>query len=271
MTPAEYRRSSSLAKWTRRSALLAACAASLTLIGCGGGQGFDGGGIPPGKAVLTGRVVAAENTQVPLSNAHIEVRATYSTTKPGVVGTDQTQTLRTTADDLGNFSIQNVPTGLYTGLAAVTVTTDDPRRIPENLDFALANGRGANLVVALTKDPTLLQRARTVTLSPAIVALTPGAQVSFQARVLDAAGNTLSVSPTLLFSDDFGTIGSDGTFVGAGTGTGTLSAFWYDAAPAHANVIVNSDMPISPPPPPNDQTVSTPTTKSGRSTAGKSP
>jgi hypothetical protein len=271
MTPAEYRRSGSLAKGTRRSALLAACAVSLTLTGCGGGQGFDGGGIPPGRAVLTGSVVTAENTQVPLPNAHIEIRATYSTTKPGVAGTDQTQTLSATTDELGNFSIPDVPTGYTTGMASVTVTADDPRRLPQNLFFALANGRGANLVVSLSKDTSTLQRARTVTLSPAIVALTPGGQVSFRARVLDAAGNVLPVSPTLLFSDNFGTIDSDGTFVGASTGTGTLSALWYNAAPAYANVIVNSNTPITPPPPPNGPTVSNPTPASAQSNAVKAP
>gem|GEM_PF-6777254 len=72
----------------------------------------------------------------------------------------------------------------------------------------------------------------------------------YLAKILDANGQPLDLTPTLLLSDSLGTIATDGSFTGTTVGTATVTAIWYNNLRATANIIVDNNAQQLPPAPP---------------------
>jgi hypothetical protein len=211
-----------------------------TLAGCGG-NGFTGGGVPIGKSRLKGLVLSAESPRTPVPNALITVRARSGS---------NVFTIQRLTDTLGVFDIADIPTNEVTGEVEVSVTPENPALRSQQVAFLLSNGRTASLIVSLPRFSYDIAQEMTLRFSPPQATIQPGQSIRFDAQVRDRNGNELPLEPTLLFSDDFGTLNPDGTFRASSAGTGEVFAFWYNAQRAAASVIVNSPGGNPPPPPP---------------------
>ncbi len=227
-----------------RGLLLAVIVTSLS--GCGGGpSAFTGGGFPIGRAAVIGRVVDAQNPSTNLANVRLTL---FSTPAEGT-----TQVLRTTSDANGEFSFANVPTGAIGAPVQVAAEPTNPDYRSQSVTFQVYNGRKADMVVTLPLQSFDVNQAKSITLSPPTNILPPGSTVRYTARVYDANGQILPVTPTLILSDALGTLGTDGSFTGTTTGTSTVMAVWYNNLRATSNIIVDSNaLPVPPPPPSGD-------------------
>ena len=211
-----------------------ACAALLLGgAGCGGGGlGFTGGGVPIGKAVLKGRVVAAANPSQPLANAQVTVIATPLSGARYLV--------TTTTDQNGFFTATDIPTDAVTGVVTADAVSVDGAYKEQRVSFLARNNHQATLIFALPPATYALDPGTKISISPAQVTLQTGQNAHFTAKLTSATGAILPFTPTLTFDDDFGSLNSDGSFTGTGVGSGTVSALWYNNLRATATVSVPS-------------------------------
>ena len=194
--PAPQNRAFPAGQWRLRQILPLACLL-LSLHGCGGSS-FTGGGVPIGKAALVGGgAVRASSANVPLYNTLITVTATPS---QGAV-----QTLQARTDHNGCFRIENIPTDAVTGRVTIRATTpEDSGYSPQQFDFLLSNQHTATIVFAMPSSDYRYKAGTTLSLVPSASEIQAGQKVTFTAKVLDANGIFLPVTPTLFFEDDFG-------------------------------------------------------------------
>jgi len=210
-----------------------------------GESSFSGGGVPIGGSRLFGRVVSAADTSTSLSNVTVTVQATPQ----GGVERD----LTTTTGKDGSFNFSNVLPGFSNGHVQITATPDNTNYRPAELAFNISNGRTEQMIVTLPPssfDPTTAQSVSIAIASPAVPA---GGSVQFQAVVRDAAGQALPVSPTLVFDGNFGTLNTDNTFsvpAGVLSGSGSITAFWYNLLPQSQPIHVDKNASPQPPQPP---------------------
>lgn len=223
------------------------CALSLAVLnGCG--AAFSGGSVPVGRAVLTGRVVSAQDTTQAIASAAITAVATYNGTRR--------VTLQATSDAQGQFQFINLPTGSQNVSVQITIQAQDASLEPETLTFTLGRGRKAALIATLAP-VALVSEAASVALSPTVPqTIYPAVQVDFSARVVDDFGDVLPLAPSLLCDGNFGSITPTGTFKGIAIGSGQITAFWYsnlESSPAPVTVSTGAG---SLPPPPSSYTLS---------------
>ncbi len=238
-----FRRTSPARPQLRAVRGLVSLAALWLLWGCGTGNSFTGGSIPPGGTRLFGRVAAAENPLQPLAHAMVMVE-----TRP-ISGGVRTLQAVTAAD--GSFDFTSVPTGSTSTTLTVTVTPDPATsRQTQQMVFRADNGRTDNLVVALPPVSFDVNSARTLTLRD-VGSLPPGDSATIHTRLLDSAGKRLPVQPTLLFSGNFGSFAADETFAATATGVGTITAFWYTLPSPSISIVVDANAPQLPPSPPD--------------------
>ena len=213
----------------------------LCLPGC-----FDGGSIPPaiapGLSRVYGRVMTAELPLRPFTRAMVTLRV------PSTNG--EIITLTQFTNDSGQFDISKVPTGRYSTTVQIIAHSEDNNLSSPQMTFRLFNGHAANLIITMPSADFDVLQGKEVVLNPPTSTIAPHETVHFSAQVRDAAGKVLSVQPSLLFNDDFGSINQDGTFSSSSIGTGTVFAFWYNTEPKTANIIVTTPGTIPPPPPP---------------------
>lgn len=212
------------------------------LSGCGGATAFTGGGFPIGKAAVLGRVVDAQNPAINLPNVRLTL---FSTPEEG-----GTKVLTTTSDANGEYNFPEVPTGKFSAPVQVSVEPSNPDYRTQSVTFQVYNGRNASLLVSLPRQSVDINLGKSLTVTPSTSTLPPGATVRYLVKVLDADGQRLDLTPTLLLSDALGTIATDGSFTGTMTGTATVTAIWYNNLRAIASVIVDNNAPQLPPAPP---------------------
>lgn len=189
-------------------------------VGCGGGIGYTGGGIPPGRSAITGVVVDATDPTKPVPNAMVTIAI-------GTVGYDD-GFYREYSDSKGAFNFQNVPTGVTTSNISFKVVPPDATRQQQAINFLLTNGRATDVVAALPPATVDLSKAKSVALQPQTPqnGATSGnsSVVTFKPVVLDADGKPLGIVPSLILDGSTVTINTDGTFVATGVVSGTVSA-----------------------------------------------
>lgn len=215
----------------------------LPMLGCG--TAFSGGTIPPGGSRLVGRVVSAQNPLSALSNVTVTVLATP---KGGT-----TQTLQMTTGEDGIFDFSKVSTGAGSGTIQVKAVPSGSDFQSQQIAFQGTNGHTDQLIMALPRSTVDINSAKTLQLSPPLAFLPAGDTIQITAQLRDASGNLLSITPTLLFDGNFGTISGDGTFFvpsGTGAGTGTITAYWYSLPPQVSQISVDNTLAPAPPPVP---------------------
>ena len=229
---------------SRRDALLLALAALLASVnGCGGGgNAFTGGGIPIGKAALTGRVVRAEDTTLPLANAQIQIVATPQNSAAKI--------LSATTDQNGVFSVTGIPTDAVSGPVAVTAASADGAFKAQQISFRLNNNHSASVIFALPPANYTAALGTTLTISPSHLTAQPGQRVQVSALLRAPDGAILALAPTLFFDDSFGLLNPDGSFTASDAGTGDIMAYWYNGLTAAATVTVSQNQIMAPPAPP---------------------
>jgi hypothetical protein len=215
------------------------------LSGCGLSNGFTGGGFPIGRAAFSGKVVLAESPLTALPDA----RLTLTVTGQGRV----TRAFTTVSGPDGRFDFGQVRFEGTTGTARISIRPPTTGRRPQELTFVLSDGKPAVLIAALASASFDTTQGTAVTLSPAAVSVPSQQTVQFAAHVRDKNGNALPVVPSLLFIGNVGNINGDGTFYGASTGSGTITALWYGNLVSNTvPITVDNSVPPSylPPPPP---------------------
>ena len=171
--------------------------------GCG--TGLTGGGIPEGKSVVRGRVVAADNAQTPIAN----VAVTLLSTPTG----EKTQTFSVLTDAQGEFSVL----GIYTGKRAVgtpptvssvvvSVDTSKTPYVPQKIAFLLTADRATSVILAVPPTSFDLTQVGSVSVkadalpttnaSGGANGLVPSGQLEFHALLLDRSGNPLVSATT---------------------------------------------------------------------------
>ena len=167
----------------------------VTVTGCG--TGFTGDGIPEGKSVMRGRVVAADNTQLPLARATV----TLLSTPTG----ETTQALRVQTDAQGQFTFSGIntgrrPVGTSPTVSNVVVSVDMSNTPYQSQKVALllTADRPASVVLAVPPASFDLTQVGTVSIKylptssgGANGSLVPGSQLTFTAQLLDRSGNPL--------------------------------------------------------------------------------
>ncbi len=212
------------------------------LSGCGGANGFTGGGFPIGKSAVIGRVVDAQNPSVNLANVRLTLFATLAE--------GDTRVLTTTSNANGEYSFPKVPTGEFSAPVQMSIEPGDPDYRTQSVTFQVYNGGRASLLVSLPRQSVDINLGKSLTVTPSTSTLPPGATVRYLAKILDANGQQLDLTPTLLLSDSLGTIATDGSFTGTTVGTATVTAIWYNNLRATANIIVDNNAQQLPPAPP---------------------
>ena len=217
------------------------------LVGCAGSgpPSFSGGGVPIGGSRLFGRVVAAAKPSVSVGNVALQVQATPDGGTP--------VNLQTTTGPDGTFNVSNVMPGSASGTVQITATATEPGYETQRFAFSLASGHTAQAIVTLPPasfDPT---SAKTIALAIASPAVPTGGSVQIQAVVRDAAGQPLGVMPSLVFDGIFGTLAQDGTLTvpkGILSGTGSISAYWFNLGAQSQPIHVDPNAGQQPPSPP---------------------
>lgn len=224
----------------RRARLLALPVLLALMTGCG--NALSGGSIPSGKTRVKGKVVPAERPIGSGVHARIQITSTAAGQEP--------TTYTATTDDRGAFDIQDIKTGETAGNVQMSITPDDPALRANQLSFGVTNRGVVNMLATVPTRSFDVSRGVTIVLDPPNLTLHPGETVRFQAKVLDAAGATLPVTPSLVLNGDFGTPGPDGTFTGTGQGSGFVTAYWYGTPPARGQIVVDEKSSTNPKPPP---------------------
>lgn len=235
------------------AAILLVAALAWLLPACG----ISGGSIPTGTSRLAGRVVSATSPQTPLANSIVRVSS--------LMGTHPTVQQVTTGAD-GNFNFPAVVTGNGNTTVQVQVSAPNGTFQTFQWSFLMTKGQPETLIASLAPSSVDVTQVKTVTISPSTTSVQVGDTARITAQVLDVSGNVLSLTPSLFFDGDFGTISGDGLFTGTTSGTGTITAVWYDnQTSSTARVISDKNTPAAPPPAPpdtsstgNKQTVTSP-------------
>jgi hypothetical protein len=239
-------------KLIRYSFLAMLCCLILAVSGCA--TSFTGDGIPPGRSAVIGLVVHADNPQLPVANALVNVTTT-------VIGRGLSVTRGTTSypvysDDAGKFQITGIPTDKIDSNVTVTVDPNDKTLLPQRITFRLANGRPTALILALPPAAFPLNKIATIKLIEQSSTNTPVPTAQFKAQVLDASGVDLGIIPTLIFDGSLAAIATDGTItvtanpddqipvVGSPLGvvTGTIDTHTSSASPMSS---VDPQLPAS--------------------------
>lgn len=179
--------------------------AMLLMSATGCGTGFTGGGIPEGKSVVRGRVVAADNAQMPIAN----VAVTLLSTPTGEV----TQTFRVLTDAQGEFSVLGINTGKRAvgtsptvSSVVVSVDTSKTPYVPQKIAFLLTADRATSVILAVP--PTSFDLTQVGSVSVKADTSTPpdsgsgpsglvrGGMLTFHALLLDRSGNPLVSATT---------------------------------------------------------------------------
>ncbi|MCX6380595.1 MAG: hypothetical protein NT023_14150 [Armatimonadetes bacterium] len=216
----------------------------LLLLGCGIGNGFTGGGVPIGRAVIIGQAVSATAPNTPIANALVYVSVSTNTR---VIGT----TLTTTTDSNGKFKFSDIPVETAPTSIRVAVDPQSSSYVSQQILFKLDKDKTANLIVTLAPYTLDLSSASTLILSPSNNFFATNIVGKVNAQVLDSQGNTLQLTPSLLLIGDFSSIQANGTFTASQEQVGTVEAFWYNNLQASGTVSVQSNGDGSPPPPPS--------------------
>lgn len=244
----------SVAKWTRRGAILAGSALLCGFCGCGG-LSFTGDGVPDGKSRVVGKVLVADNPQQSLANLIVTVVST-PVGKPTV-------SYRVTTDAQGQFSVEGIVTGkhLKNGPLSVTnvVVSVDPAKTPyqgQKVSLLLTENRATQVVLAMP--PTAFDANQvggvSITAPTASGGVTSGSTFQFVARLLDHNNNPLVSAqtgnylvPSLAMDGLMLTgIGSDGTFQAVGSQVGISSITGQVNVPGATQAIISPrlDLPI---------------------------
>ena len=177
---------------------LLSCILMFCLSGCG--NSFTYGGIPEGKSVVRGRVVAADNPQLPLVRATV----TLLSTPTG----ETTQALSVLTDAQGQFSISGIntgkrPNGTSPTVSNVVVSVDMSKTAyqSQKVAFLLTADRPASVVLAVPPTNFDLTQVGTVSIKYSSTStaganganggLVPGSELTFTAQLLDRSGNPL--------------------------------------------------------------------------------
>jgi len=191
--------------------LLAALAAlALVAFGCApssapDGDGSGGSGDGAGDSTITGSIVDAGDTRLPVVDAYIYVP------RSPVRSARQADLVATHSDDDGAYELQGVPSGSQTivieppegtGYAGMQIDLDVPAASTIHLRLTLAKQDLANRVsaVAVTPDPIQLNRKQTQ---------------QFTAAVYDTEGGEMALTPTWLAKSGVGAVDENGLFTSA--------------------------------------------------------
>jgi len=232
-------------KWL--AALSAVLVLGSGLTGCGtlNAPSFSGGGVPIGGSRVFGRVVSAANVSTTLSNVIVKVEATPAGGTP--------RDLQTTTGKDGTFNFSSVLPGFSNGTVQVTATPSDPAFQAQQVGFVVSNGHTEQMIVTLAPASFDTTTATSITIGVPSPAVPSGGSIQVQAVLRDAAGKALSIKPTLVFDGNFGTLDPDGTFSvpqGVLSGSGTITAYWFNLLPASQQIHVDANASPQPPSPP---------------------
>lgn len=227
--------------------LFAICALlSLSLSGCGGGFGgplsMSGGGFPIGGTRLFGKAVSAADTSKAIANAKIQVEATP------VNGVTQLYEMQT--DNKGSFSLDGVLAGKAGGTVILTATPSDAGFRQQRISFQTTAGRTDQVLMTLPPASLDLGTVKSLTFSVANSAIASGTTVQLNVRLADANGATISLTPSLLYDGDFGTLNDNGTFTvnqNISAGSGRIAAYWYGFTPQSEDIRVDNTAQQQPP------------------------
>ncbi len=220
-------------------ALLLACVLPLT--GCAIANGFTGGGVPIGKALLMGRAVSALDTQRVIPNARVKV----------IILTEgrDVASFETTTSATGEFRLADLPVGEKTATVRVGITPTNSLLRAQSIGFILSKDQTAHLSFALVPNTYPIDQVTSFNLQPSNLALQPNAPNKITAQVLDGNGNVLPLVPTTLLIGNFTSVEPDGNLVTSSPGTAVLQVFWYNDIQTTALVTVSNDVSTPPPPP----------------------
>lgn len=229
---------------------LSACLmAGMVVCGCGHGGGgfpFTGGGFPNGlNTRMSGRLVHADNSLLPLANAAI----TLTVSTPRFV---LAQLQATSAVD-GTFSFPAIPTGAYSVSADIDIVPADRGEQEQKFKFALMHDQPVQLIAALPPASFDISQAASVTLTLSRTTVPTAVNIPFVTKVIDNQGNTISLSPSLLFYGGFGSIGIENTFYATSSGSGQMIAIWSSTLHSAAvNITADENLKhdMTPPPAP---------------------
>ena len=175
---------------------------SVMLWGCGGITSFTGGGIPPRRSAVIGKVVQAANPLQPAPNATV----TISTIPPN----SSLLSYKVYTDANGAFEVNGIPTGSVTGTITIQVDPNDASLQSQHFSFLITNGRPANLVISLPSASFNLAAVSKVIVTAQGFA--SNGQELFKAETLDAQGAPLALFPSLFLDGGSITINPDNTF-----------------------------------------------------------
>ncbi|NLO07358.1 MAG: carboxypeptidase regulatory-like domain-containing protein [candidate division WS1 bacterium] len=199
-------------------------ATAIIITGCGGGGDGDGGVPgPAGSATLTGKVVAANDTDMPLANAQVTVTGTGRTANTG-------------AD--GSFTI----TGLDAGTVAVQVTT------PQSDTYGTANAQvplaaGETTAVNFAVLPIGLAAPEQILLDPINATIDVNGRIRYRSQVIGPDDQPYEgIAPTWILRGGVGSISPDGIFTARSVGSGQVTAY-AGGAERSANVTVVGPRP----------------------------
>ena len=219
---------------------------SLSLSGCGGGFGgplsISGGGFPIGGTRLFGKAVSALDTSKAIPNAKIQVEATP------VNGVTQLYEMQT--DSKGSFSLDGVLAGKPGGTVILTATPSDAGFRQQRISFQTTAGHTDQVLMTLPPASLDLGIVKSLTLTVANSAIASGNTVQLNVRLKDANDATVSLTPSLLYDGDFGTLNDDATFTvnqNISAGNGRISAYWYGFTPQSTEIRVDNTAQQQPP------------------------
>ena len=223
-----------------------------SVLGCGSGTfAFDGGHIPTGgitASAISGTAYAAEAYSMPVAGATVTV------TNTSISGDRLTQTTTTTAT--GSFAFTNgFPDAANVNEYQISVTPPPGSgRVSQQISFPVNAGQSATVLVAMPQSSFNESLAAAVTVLQQNYSVHTGDMVSVGAELLDIDGSPLAVSPTLVFTGNFGVISPGGLFTSTSSGVGTVSAYWYTGKVQlqsnAATITANPTISVKPPAPP---------------------
>lgn len=224
-----------------------------SVLGCGTGTfAFDGGHIPTGgtaASVISGTAFAAEDYSAPIAGA------TVTATNTSITGPRKTQTTTTAAD--GSFTFNGFPDTSNPIVNLYQVSVSPPagsNRVMQQINFPVNAGQSAMVLVAMPQISFNESVAASVTILHQVYQLHSGDTVEIGAELLDLQGSPLPVSPSLVFTGNFGVLSAGGLFTSTKAGVGSVTAYWnIGSVQLHssmATISANTSTPIQPPPPP---------------------
>ncbi len=218
------------------------------LSGCGIGNGFTGGGVPIGRAVIIGQAVSATAPNQPLANALVYV--SVSTNSVNSANAPLGLTLTATTDSSGRFNFSDIPVDTAPTSIRVAVDPKTTAFIAQQVLFKLDKGNKANLIVTLAPASVNLSSVSSIVLSPTSNVFTSlTGQINAQAQ--DSSGISLQLTPSLLLIGDFSVFQANGTFTSTHEQVGTVEAFWYNNLQISGTLSIQNNGNGSPPPPPD--------------------